>query len=128
MSSISGKHTKPEIVIADLLVRLRYRFRQNDKNLPGTPDIVFPRRKKVIFVNGCFWHGHINCTRTKLPTTNRIFWKKKISDNIKRDKKVRLKLNKQGWKTLTVWQCQIGASKQLKLKKRIERFVLCPNI
>jgi DNA mismatch endonuclease (patch repair protein) len=124
MASILGKKTKPEIIVADLLVRLKYRFRQNDKTLPGTPDFVLPDCKKIIFVNGCFWHGHKECIRSKLPATNKTFWKNKIIDNTKRDKRIRRKLNKMGWKTLTIWQCQMGKSRQLKLEIRIERFMV----
>lgn len=123
MASISSKNTKPEIVIAFLLVRLKYRFRQNYKTLPGTPDFAFPGRKKVIFVNGCFWHGHTGCVRSKLPKTHRTFWKNKITNNVKRDKRIRRTLNKMGWKTLTIWQCQMGKLTQANMQKRIKRFM-----
>jgi DNA mismatch endonuclease (patch repair protein) len=123
MSKISGKKTKPEIIIADLLVRLKYRFRQNDKTLPGTPDIVFSRRKKVIFVNGCFWHGHKKCSRSKLPTTNRVFWKDKIDGNIKRDKRNKRELTKLGWKYLVIWQCEINKLKEKKIIKKVKAYL-----
>jgi DNA mismatch endonuclease (patch repair protein) len=123
MSKISGKKTRPEIVIADLLVRLKYRFRQNDKTIPGTPDIVFPPRRKAIFIHGCFWHGHKKCNRSKLPTTNRVFWKNKIDGNIKRDKRNKRELKKLGWDYLVVWQCEINRSKEEKLKKKIKSYL-----
>jgi DNA mismatch endonuclease, patch repair protein len=123
MSSVENKKTKPEIYISNLLLKLHYRFQNNVVTLPGKPDMVFPRRKKVIFVNGCFWHGHKDCSRTKLPVTNRAFWEKKISGNIQRDKKVRRELNKLGWKTLTIWQCQISKRKEQALEKRLLMFL-----
>jgi len=124
MSKISGKKTKPEIIIGRILSKSKYRYRQNDKTLPGTPDITFPRGKKAIFVNGCFWHGHKGCKRSKLPATNQRFWKDKIEGNVKHDRKVRRELNKQGWRTLTIWQCQISKSNQMFLRKRIRRFII----
>ena len=86
MSKISGKNTKPEIIIRKLVFNLGFRYRLHKKELPGKPDIAFPKYKKVIFVNGCFWHGHNNCSRSKLPSTNKKFWKEKIEGNKKKDK------------------------------------------
>jgi DNA mismatch endonuclease, patch repair protein len=122
MSSISGKNTKPEIVLSSILTKLHYRFRQNIKTLPGTPDIVFSRRKKVIFVHGCFWHGH-TCKRATLPQTNKVFWKKKIEGNKARDKRVRRELTKLGWKSLIVWQCQITKTNEERLQKRLQKYL-----
>ena len=106
MSKITGKDTKPELIIRKALFSEGYRYRLHRKDLPGKPDIVFTSRKKVIFINGCFWHGH-NCKRATLPATNKDFWKKKIDGNKKRDKKNLSKLKSMGWKTLTIWQCKI---------------------
>jgi len=106
MSRISGKDTKPEIIIRKALFSEGYRYRLHRKNLPGNPDIVFPSRKKVIFVNGCFWHGH-TCKKAALPSTNKLFWKKKLTGNKKRDKLNLEKLKAMGWKSLVIWQCQI---------------------
>jgi DNA mismatch endonuclease (patch repair protein) len=75
--------------------------------LPGNPDIVLPKHKKIIFVHGCFWHGHENCRRSKRPSTNTAFWDQKITGNIVRDKAINEKLTELGWKTLTIWQCEI---------------------
>ena len=106
MGRISGKDTKPELIIRKALFSERYRYRLHRKDLPGNPDIVFPRRKKVIFVNGCFWHGH-TCKKAALPSTNKLFWKKKLSGNKERDKLNLEKLKAMGWKSLVIWQCEI---------------------
>jgi len=89
--------------------------------LPGNPDIVLRKVKKVIFVHGCFWHNHKNCKRAALPKTNRLFWKNKIEGNAVRDKVIKIKLRKMGWRALTIWQCQ---TKDLeKAVKRIDTFI-----
>jgi DNA mismatch endonuclease, patch repair protein len=106
MSKITGKNTKPELIIRKLLFSEGYRYRLHRKNLPGNPDIVFPGRKKVIFINGCFWHQH-NCKRAALPETNKSFWQNKLEGNVKRDKKNLLELKKLGWSYLIIWQCKI---------------------
>ena len=107
MSRISGKNTKPEILVRSILHRMGYRFRVHKKDLPGKPDITLPKHKKVIFVHGCFWHGHKNCPRSKRPGTNIEFWNKKIDGNIERDKKNIQSLESLGWKTLVLWTCEI---------------------
>ena len=106
MSRIAGKDTKPEMIIRKALFSEGYRYRLHRKDLPGNPDIVFPNHKKVIFINGCFWHGH-NCKKAALPTTNKSFWKKKLTGNKERDKRNLAKLKAMGWKSLVIWQCQI---------------------
>lgn len=116
MSHISGKNTKPEILVRSLLHRMGYRFRIHKKDLPGRPDICLPKHKKVIFVHGCFWHGHENCPRSKRPTTNVEFWNKKIDGNIERDKENIKKLKRLGWQTLTIWTCEIKNQEELKTK------------
>jgi len=93
-----------------------YRFRLHKKNMPGKPDIVLPKHKKVIFVHGCFWHGHKNCPRSKRPSTNVKFWNKKIDGNIERDKKNIKSLEYLGWKTLIIWTCEIKNEDALKHK------------
>jgi len=123
MSHISGKNTKPEIIIRKIVHSLGYRFRLHKKELPGKPDIVFPKYKKVIFVNGCFWHGHKNCLRSKLPSTNKKFWKEKIEGNKRNDKSSKVKLKKLGWVYLVIWQCEINKSNIGKLENRILNFL-----
>lgn len=108
MSRIKGKNTRPELLVRSLLHRLGYRFRLHRKDLPGKPDIVLPKHKKIIFVHGCFWHGHPDCKRSTLPKSNAEFWRKKIQSNIDRDDAALRELSTAGWKTLIVWQCKIN--------------------
>lgn len=96
MSKISGKDTKPEILVRKYLFSKGFRFRKNVKDLPGKPDILLSKYKTIIFINGCFWHGHENCKKSALPATNIAFWKGKISSNIIRDKKIYVELSKHG--------------------------------
>jgi DNA mismatch endonuclease, patch repair protein len=123
MSHISGKNTKPEILIRRITHSLGYGFRLHKKELPGKPDLVFSKLKKVIFVNGCFWHGHTKCSRSKLPSTNIKFWKEKIERNKKNDKLVKIKLKGLGWDYLVIWQCQIKKSNIEKLSNKISSFL-----
>lgn len=121
MSRIKGYDTAPEKIVRSLLHEMGYRFRLHSEKLPGTPDIVLPRHRKVIYVHGCFWHGHKGCPRSKRPTTNINFWNRKIESNIKRDKKVRIQVKTLDWKSLVIWQCQID-SKTL-LAKKLRKFL-----
>lgn len=111
MSNISGKETKPEILVRKFLFSKGFRFRKNDSRYPGKPDIVLHKYKTVVFIHGCFWHGHKGCKYSKLPETNVYFWKNKVSSNIERDKKNRIELEKQGWVVLTIWQCELRNEK-----------------
>jgi len=106
MSKISGKETKPEIIVRKYLFAQGFRYRKNDGRYPGTPDIVLPKYNTIIFVHGCFWHGH-DCKAGKLPDTRKEFWRNKISNNQQRDLQNRKKLVKDGWNILTVWECEI---------------------
>lgn len=106
MSKISGKETKPEILVRKYLFSKGFRFRKNVKELPGKPDIVLPKYKTVIFIHGCFWHGH-TCKRGKLPQTNYQFWQKKIEKNIERDNRNTNELEVKGWNVIIIWQCEI---------------------
>lgn len=119
MASIRGKHTSPEILLARLLKELGLKFERHKKNLPGSPDVVLPRRKIALFVNGCFWHGHHNCSRATLPSTNKVFWKIKIEKNKRRDESQRRKLRKMGWSALTFWTCKPLSLEML--KSRLQR-------
>jgi len=121
MSKISGTETKPEILVRKYLFSKGFRFRKNDKRLPGRPDIVLPKYKTVVFIHGCFWHGH-HCKAGKLPETNKEFWENKINSNIERDKKNQHKLEKLGWKIIIVWQCKLKNKKVVTKKlKEIEQ-------
>lgn len=106
MSNISGKETKPEIIVRKYLFSQGFRYLKNDKRYPGKPDIVLPKYKTVVFVHGCFWHGH-DCKRGTLPETRKEFWEKKINGNKQRDIENIEDLQKNGWQVLTVWGCEI---------------------
>lgn len=112
MSKISGKNTKPEILVRKYLFAHGFRFRVNDKRLPGKPDILLPKYKSVIFVNGCFWHGHENCKAATLPSSNIDYWRNKISSNVERDKKQQMQLEQMGYKVFVIWQCQLNSKEQ----------------
>ena len=120
MSCIKGKGTKPEEMVRKYLFSHGFRYRKNDKRLPGTPDIVLPKYKTVIFVNGCFWHGHEGCKYFVWPKNNAEFWHKKIQDNILRDQKKVQALNILGWKVIVVWECKIKSDKEDTLKNLIK--------
>jgi DNA mismatch endonuclease (patch repair protein) len=123
MSNIGPKHSTQELIIRKLVFSMGYRYRLHRKALPGNPDIVFPKYKRLIFVHGCFWHGHKNCKRAKLPATNRSFWKKKINKNVIRDKYNYAHLRKLGWKYLVIWQCQIKNDKMNYMKSKIDKLL-----
>lgn len=106
MANIKGKNTKPEMSIRSALHRMGYRFRLHRKDLPGNPDIVLPKHRAVVFVNGCFWHGHF-CHLFRWPKTREAFWREKILSNKNRDEKNVQKLLGNGWKVCIVWECSI---------------------
>ena len=114
MSRVSGKNTKPELIVRSQLHRLGYRFRLHRKDLPGKPDISLPKHKKVIFVHGCFWHGHSDCRRSIRPATNKKFWNEKLDKNIKRDTENIKELQELGWKVLVIWTCEVHDKNKLK--------------
>ena len=107
MSRIKGKNTKPEELVRKFLFSQGFRYRKNDARLPGTPDIVLPKYKTVIFVNGCFWHGHSNCRYFVVPRTNTEFWLNKIETNRQRDARKIFELQSLGWRVIVLWECQL---------------------
>lgn len=107
MSQIKSKDTKPELLVRKYLFANGLRYRIHDNKLPGKPDIVLPKYKTVIFVNGCFWHGHRGCNYFVLPKTRSDWWRKKIETTVKRDKKNYRLLKKSGWKVVIIFECQI---------------------
>ncbi|MDO8302247.1 MAG: very short patch repair endonuclease [Sedimentisphaerales bacterium] len=118
MSRIHAKNTSPEIKIRSLVHALGYRYRLHAKKLPGCPDLVFSSRQKVIFVHGCFWHMH-KCKYGKVtPKTNAAFWQTKRLGNIGRDKKNQIALKKAGWKSLTIWECELRKPDKVVAKLR----------
>ena len=117
MSRIRSKNTKPEEIVRQYLFSQGFRYRKNDARFPGKPDIVLPKYKTVVFVNGCFWHKHEGCKYFVWPKSNLEFWKKKIESNVARDAKNHRLLEEMGWKVLIVWECDLK-------KKTISNLVL----
>lgn len=113
MSRIRARDTGPERVVRSLIHKHGYRFRLHCPDLPGTPDIVLPRHRKIIFVHGCFWHGHKGCRRGRLPKSNAGFWHAKITGNVKRDGRALRQLRRLGWQVLVVWECWLQDNAQL---------------
>lgn len=122
MSRIKGKDTKPEEILRKLLWKHGYRYRLHYKKLPGKPDIVFPSRKMVIFVNGCFWHKH-ECKYFKWPKTNTDFWEKKITGNVTRDNKNYKALVSLGWSYLIIWECELKTKSVEPVFEKIKVFL-----
>lgn len=114
MSRIKGKDTKPEMLVRKFLFANGFRYRLYDKKLPGKPDIVLPKYKTAIFVNGCFWHGHKNCKKFVVPKTRSEFWLNKINTNILNDKKNIITLKNANWKVIIIWECQINKTNTFK--------------
>ena len=110
MSKISGNETKPEKIVRRYLFSKGFRFRKNDKRYPGKPDVVLPKYKTIIFIHGCFWHGH-NCKAGKLPETKKEFWENKINGTKVRDKNNQEALRSMGWKVMVIWECEIKTKK-----------------
>lgn len=106
MSRVKGRNTKPELFVRSLVHRMGYRFRLHRRDLPGVPDLVLPRHRKIIFVHGCFWHQHEGCSRANRPSTNKKFWNDKLDANVKRDQENLDALAKMGWVTLIIWECE----------------------
>lgn len=124
MSCIRGKGTKPEELIRKYLFAQGFRYRKNDKRLPGTPDIVLPKYKTVIFVNGCFWHAHKGCKWFVPPKSNSEFWQKKFAYNIEHDKRNYQQLEELGWKVIIIWECEIRhGDMQVALQKLISEIL-----
>ena len=111
MSAIKGKDTKPEVIVRKYLFSKGFRYRKNVNSLPGKPDIVLPKYKTVIFVNGCFWHMHKDCKYFKMPKQNADFWESKITGNVERDTKNYKTLIETGWRVIVIWECQLKQSK-----------------
>lgn len=107
MQNIRGKDTKIEVEVRRELFKRGYRFRKNDSRFPGKPDIVLPKYKTVIFVNGCYWHRHLGCKYATFPKTNIDFWENKFRNNIENDARNKTALEEMGWKVITIWECEL---------------------
>ena len=114
MAAIKSKNTKPEILVRKMLHSLGYRFRLHRKDLPGSPDIVLPKYKTVIFVHGCFWHRHENCKYASTPKTRKEFWNKKFTTNIERDMQIQEKIKNIDWRSIVIWECETKNIENLK--------------
>lgn len=121
MSLVRSSGTKPELRLERLLRGARRRFTRTERALPGSPDFAFPSARKAIFLHGCFWHRHQGCARTRVPKTKRAFWLRKFEDNVRRDRRVYRRLNRQGWSYMVVWECQLDRADRL--KPRLDRFL-----
>lgn len=117
MSRIKSKNTSSELVVRKFLYSKRFRFGINSK-LEGKPDIIFPKRKIAVFINGCFWHRH-GCDNSVLPKTNRKFWNNKLAGNVRKDKKVQKMLENEGWSVYKIWECEL----EQKRKKTLNKFI-----
>lgn len=126
MAKVRSKDTAPEMLVRHLLFSMGYRYRIHRKDLPGCPDIAFISKRKVIFVNGCFWHQHKGCARAIVPGTNKSYWIPKLERNKIRDSAALRELAKTGWKTLTVWECETKFPRSLRL--RLRKFVGKPGM
>lgn len=115
MRLVKSEDTTPELAVRKLVHALGYRYRLHRRDLPGCPDLVFPARRKVVFVHGCFWHWH-GCKRSRMPKSNESYWRAKIDRNVQRDAENLKLLKGQGWRVLVVWECQIKNAKRLAKK------------
>lgn len=120
MSRVRAANTRPEIVVRRLVHGLGYRFRLHRRDLPGTPDLVLPKHRAVLFVHGCFWHQHACRLGRRQPASNRTYWEPKLARNVERDAEANRTLERLGWSVLTIWECQLAS---LDLADRIERFL-----
>ena len=123
MRAVKSKDTKPELVVRKIVHSLGYRYRLHRNDLPGQPDIVLPAKGKVIFVNGCFWHGHACKRGARQPKNNADYWKTKIARNVVRDKQNLEALTNSGWQCLTVWECEISVKKRPALVSYLAAFL-----
>ena len=121
MARIRSRDTQPEIRVRKLLFGMGYRYRLQDGSLPGKPDIVFPSRRKIVFVHGCFWHRHENCPLARIPKSRKSFWLGKLESNRLRGGGGRSALRRAGWSVATVWECELGNTERL--RRRLFRFM-----
>lgn len=123
MRRIRGKDTEPELIVRRALFSLGYRYRLHSGKLPGKPDLVFPKQRKVIFVHGCFWHNHshVSCKIARLPKSNSQYWAEKLRRNVERDAERRAELRRQGWKVMVIWECE--AARIERQISRLRRFL-----
>ena len=124
MSQVHSRNTTPEKIVRAELWRRGYRYRLNDKRLPGKPDLVLPKYRAVIFINGCFWHGHKGCSSSRIPQSNADYWRSKVLRNQRRDQEVWRQLEANGWGVIIVWECQLKKSILVETISRIEAEII----
>lgn len=122
MAAVKSKDTTPELLVRRLVHAMGFRYRLHVASLPGSPDLVFPRLRKVIFVSGCFWHMH-TCGRCRIPASRRDYWVQKLARNAARDKRLQRTLRRRGWRVMVVWECQTVRKKLARLQSRLDRFL-----
>ena len=122
MASVKSMNTLPELIVRRLVHAMGFRFRLHVRLLPGSPDLVFPRLRKAIFVSGCFWHMH-SCGRCRIPVSRRAYWVTKLEGNAARDKQVQRLLRRAGWRVLVIWECQTSIAGRKRLQSRLGRFL-----
>lgn len=127
MSQIKEKDTKPEMIVRKYLFSQGFRFRIHDKRYPGNPDVVLPKFKTCIFVNGCFWHVHQGCKDFVWPKSNQEFWNKKLNENVERDIRNKNLLEKAGWQVITVWECELRKDKVEETLLNIKKLIVEMN-
>ena len=113
MQKVKSKDTHPEMVVRRLLHKAGYRYRLHRKDLPGKPDIVFPSRRKIVWVHGCFWHRHPGCKYNRMPASNQSYWTPKLEINVVRDEQALYQVTAEGWEAMVVWECEIKDSEEL---------------
>jgi DNA mismatch endonuclease (patch repair protein) len=121
MARVRGRNTRPEIAVRSIVHRLGFRFRIGSARLPGNPDLVLPRHRKVVFVHGCFWHQHVGCPRSARPRSHREFWNAKLDRNVQRDQEVIARLATERWSVLIIWECELKDSAAVTAK--LQRFL-----
>jgi DNA mismatch endonuclease (patch repair protein) len=121
MARVRSKNSRPELAVRKIVFALGYRYRLHARDLPGCPDLVFRPKRKVIFVHGCFWHRHSNCPLARMPKSRIDFWTTKLEGNRNRDERNKRSLAREGWKVLTIWECQLRDA--ARVAKRIRRFL-----
>ena len=124
MQAIKAKNTKPEIAVRRIAHSLGYRYQLHRRDLPGSPDLVFPSSRRIIFVHGCFWHCHKSCSRAYVPQSNMDYWLPKLARNVQRDKEAVRTLKASGWQILVIWECSTGDTDRL--QRKIEQFLNVP--
>ncbi len=130
MSRVRSKDTKPEIRLRKALHAMGYRFRLHRKDLPGKPDVVLPRHRTALFVNGCFWHQHPGCRKATVPENNREYWERKLSRNVVRDREAVEALEEAGWRTVVLWECEMPrdeAAMRERLRDELDRAATSPT-